>query len=518
MANTRFKAENGLLVQSGNSEFLTTSLFNANATVNASLQVVNTVSFANTLQVTGDVNFLGNLTVAGNLSAATVGFTGSQGAIGYTGSRGATGFTGSQGAGFTGSQGTIGYTGSQGTLGYTGSQGAGFTGSQGTIGYTGSQGAIGYTGSQGVIGYTGSQGVQGPQGVGYTGSQGATGYTGSQGAIGYTGSQGATGYTGSQGAIGYTGSQGPIGYTGSQGATGYTGSQGAIGYTGSQGVQGPQGTTGYTGSQGATGYTGSQGVIGYTGSQGQGIVGETLTIGTLGTTNGAVVNTSSIVVGNSTSNALLKAGGDIILKSTDGVSNASIAIATSAALASFEIGGPDIVMDFKNPNTKNYDTRLRSNTTGFYIISKSTGSGFANNLYLEAEDITITGNLAVTGTVSSTGNLTVSGSTLSFNSGYGSAATAYGCRAWVKFSGSAGTISGDGNVTSVTDLGTGNFRVNFTTALVDGNYSATWGYYQVGGARMGSVESQNTTAMEIQMYNDGATLVDSTFVYLAVHR
>jgi hypothetical protein len=59
-----------------------------------------------------------------------------------------------------------------------------------------------------------------------------------------------------------------------------------------------------------------------------------------------------------------------------------------------------------------------------------------------------------------------------FNSGYGSVATAYGCRAWVNFNGqSTVTIRGSGNVTSITDGGAGVFSVNFTTAMPDINYS-----------------------------------------------
>jgi uncharacterized protein (AIM24 family) len=59
------------------------------------------------------------------------------------------------------------------------------------------------------------------------------------------------------------------------------------------------------------------------------------------------------------------------------------------------------------------------------------------------------------------------------NSGYGSVATAYGCRAWVNFNGT-GTpaIREDGNVTSITDNGTGDYTVNFTTSISDANYAA----------------------------------------------
>jgi hypothetical protein len=59
-----------------------------------------------------------------------------------------------------------------------------------------------------------------------------------------------------------------------------------------------------------------------------------------------------------------------------------------------------------------------------------------------------------------------------FNSGYGSVATAYGCRAWVNFNGT-GTVAirASGNVSSITDNGTGDYTVNFTTAMPDANYS-----------------------------------------------
>jgi hypothetical protein len=60
---------------------------------------------------------------------------------------------------------------------------------------------------------------------------------------------------------------------------------------------------------------------------------------------------------------------------------------------------------------------------------------------------------------------------LQFNSGYGSVATAYGCRAWVNFNGT-GTVAirEDGNVSSITDNNIGNYNVNFTTAMPDANY------------------------------------------------
>jgi hypothetical protein len=54
-------------------------------------------------------------------------------------------------------------------------------------------------------------------------------------------------------------------------------------------------------------------------------------------------------------------------------------------------------------------------------------------------------------------------------------APVYACRAWVNFdglSGSGNTIRGSGNVSSVARNGTGDYTVNFTTAMPDVNYSA----------------------------------------------
>jgi hypothetical protein len=89
-----------------------------------------------------------------------------------------------------------------------------------------------------------------------------------------------------------------------------------------------------------------------------------------------------------------------------------------------------------------------------------------------------------------------------FNSGYGSVATAYGCRAWVNFNGT-GTVAirGSGNVSSITDNGTGDYTVNFTTALTDTNYAFT-GF----GTRASSGENTRMAT-----FTDGSTKSTSAF-------
>jgi hypothetical protein len=97
------------------------------------------------------------------------------------------------------------------------------------------------------------------------------------------------------------------------------------------------------------------------------------------------------------------------------------------------------------------------------ILNASTSSGFVQSADTSGV-ITLQSN--------GTNAASVSGSNLQFNSGYGSVATAYGCRAWVNFNGQ-GTVAirASGNVTSITDNGTGLYIVNFTTSLPDTNYS-----------------------------------------------
>jgi len=51
-------------------------------------------------------------------------------------------------------------------------------------------------------------------------------------------------------------------------------------------------------------------------------------------------------------------------------------------------------------------------------------------------------------------------------------APVYACRAWVNFNGkNTVSIRDSGNVTSITDNGSGDYTINFTTAMEDANYA-----------------------------------------------
>ena len=105
-----------------------------------------------------------------------------------------------------------------------------------------------------------------------------------------------------------------------------------------------------------------------------------------------------------------------------------------------------------------------------------------------------------------------------FNSGYGSVATAYGCRAWVNFNGT-GTVAirEDGNVSSITDTGTGSYTVNLTTAMVDANYAVTLGTNRadfIGGTN----GLPTTTAFNVNTRNGVNTQQDTSGVFAAAFR
>jgi len=185
-----------------------------------------------------------------------------------------------------------------------------------------------------------------------------------------------------------------------------------------------------------------------------------------------------------------------------------------------------------------------------------------------------------------------------FNSGYGSVATAYGCRAWVNFNGTANsnlsgtytrtspsttvtvtatahgyitgnlayldftsgtavdgtytvtvvdadtftvttvastttsgnvtlrrnTIRASGNVSSITDEGTGEYRVNFTTAMPDADYSVV---VTTGGTnvRINASSPQTsgidptTTSTSVGTFIDSSsTFTDSRYIHVAIFR
>jgi len=81
------------------------------------------------------------------------------------------------------------------------------------------------------------------------------------------------------------------------------------------------------------------------------------------------------------------------------------------------------------------------------------------------------------------------------------------CRAWVNFNGS-GTVAirDSGNVSSITDNGTGDYSVNFTTAMSDTNYCINF---------MTSYSTVRESVRQIYSYSTSAVRILHGYSYVA---
>lgn len=96
-------------------------------------------------------------------------------------------------------------------------------------------------------------------------------------------------------------------------------------------------------------------------------------------------------------------------------------------------------------------------------------------------------------------------------------------KAWVNFNGT-GTVAirAAFNVSSITDAGTGNYNINFTTAMSDANYAViAQMYFTNGVGGMATIVSSpvNTTQANIIIARqDTSEGIDSSGVQVAVFR
>lgn len=130
----------------------------------------------------------------------------------------------------------------------------------------------------------------------------------------------------------------------------------------------------------------------------------------------------------------------------------------------------------------------------------------------------------------SSGTLATAESTLAQFNASGSAPV-YAARAWVNFNGT-GTVAirASGNVSSITDNGTGDYTLNFTTALPDANYSAVMSVGNDntgnsgfrGGAILTSMTVPTTSAVRVgtAVISSGTNRVadDNPYVLVSIFR
>jgi hypothetical protein len=111
----------------------------------------------------------------------------------------------------------------------------------------------------------------------------------------------------------------------------------------------------------------------------------------------------------------------------------------------------------------------------------------------------------------------------------GGSAPIYACRAWVNFDGT-GTVAirASGNVSSITDNGTGVYTVNFTTAMPDADYSASVVASSVPAVsdvvtvatdcNPSARVNPTTTAFIFSTFNAQFASIDTQFLRVAVFR
>jgi len=105
----------------------------------------------------------------------------------------------------------------------------------------------------------------------------------------------------------------------------------------------------------------------------------------------------------------------------------------------------------------------------------------------------------------------------------------YTAKAWVNFDGT-GTVAirSSGNVSSITDNGTGDYTVNFTNAMTDANYSVSGTGSPVGtgycvfvahrNGSNGATVAPTTSAVRVNTCNNTQTASDVSYVNVVVLR
>jgi hypothetical protein len=160
-----------------------------------------------------------------------------------------------------------------------------------------------------------------------------------------------------------------------------------------------------------------------------------------------------------------------------------------------------------------------SGTGTFTIKSPNSNSDRTLDLPDAGGTVFVSGQAVTATTGNFSGNVTLGSSVLATPTG---SAPAYLCRAWVNFDGT-GTpaIRASGNVSSITDNGTGNYTANFTTAMPDSDYStqicSTAAVTNQGGFNRLSLAGTTPTSVQVLHYEDNA-LVDTDMLAVAVFR
>lgn len=245
-----------------------------------------------------------------------------------------------------------------------------------------------------------------------------------------------------------------------------------------------------------------------------------------GDTSGGVTLAAPAIAGTPTI-TLPTTNGTLVLADSSG----NVGIGTTSPEAALSItrqttGQPSAAGVHISNESSGYSYIQMNATNGAYIdFSNGGGTDFKGRIiYFNAtHKFDFATNEAVQMSLQSNGNF-------QFNSGYGSVATAYGCRAWVRFTVSSGTPSliAQGNVSSIGDNAVGDFTMNFINAMPDENYvpmgytnyiSASSGDAAFLGARDPNSNTwYATSGFRFRTQTGAGTIIDPATVSVAIIR
>lgn len=257
--------------------------------------------------------------------------------------------------------------------------------------------------------------------------------------------------------------------------------------------------------------------------------------------NGDVTITDKIIHSGDTDTSIRFPAVDTVTVETGGVerlrvtSAGSVGIGTVSPAARFHTaasyaaptGGIDAGIQGILSNTAGYAGLqiLSGNTSATYIhLGDTDDADRGAIIYDHATDqLLFNVSAAQRARITSTG-LTVGSAELATPSG---SAPLYAARAWVNFNGT-GTVAirASGNVTSITDNGTGDYTVNFTTAMPDANYACSFATQRsatntdvYAGLYFGASQSQTASSVRIQTRTGSTSSVeDVTCAQISVFR
>ena len=262
----------------------------------------------------------------------------------------------------------------------------------------------------------------------------------------------------------------------------------------------------------------------------------------IGTSSPSVyVGFTTLEVGNTSGNAGLfsakHANGNAIMYNSGGIASfgstgaySTIFISQSVERMRIDASGNVNIGSSSNYGGLLSVNRAQTASVADFLTLRDASAGITFNLQTYADPSTGTANrfnydgayLAFRRSGTEQMRIDSSGNLL-FNSGYGSAATAYGCRAWVNFNGT-GTVAirASGNVSSITDNNTGDYTVNFTTAMVDANYitagTATRNVLNNYASFFSPYVTITTSTIRIQAVNFSGATEDSLHTSVAIFR